>query len=140
MRGRHIVLFGGLASAMPVWPLWRGYAASASIHVLGVALSVATVMGPRAAVSSTPLDDHTRVVHVFVPPSGRAPSSPPVSNAVIANAPGPNPGQTRVELDVRKAEDQPVVAVHGLDVDAEPFAHARRDGQRPRCVDLCPEG
>ena len=45
-----------------------------------------------------------------------------------------------VELEVGQAEDDPVVAVHGLHVDAEALAHAGCDAERPRRVDLPTEG
>ena len=45
-----------------------------------------------------------------------------------------------LELEVGQPEDDAVVAVHGLHVDAEPLPHPGRDAQRPRCVDLAAEG
>ena len=44
------------------------------------------------------------------------------------------------DLDVRQAQDDAVVAVHGLDVDAVPLPEPGRQRERPRCVDLPAEG
>ena len=45
-----------------------------------------------------------------------------------------------LELEVGEPEDDAVVAVHGLHVDAVALAHPRRDAERPRGVHLTAEG
>ncbi len=49
-------------------------------------------------------------------------------------------GRAVVELEVRQAQHDPVVAVHRLDLDPEALAHPGGDGQRPRRVHLPAEG
>jgi hypothetical protein len=44
------------------------------------------------------------------------------------------------QVEVGQAQDDAVVAMHGLHVDAEPLAHPGRDGQRPRGVHRAAEG